>query len=105
MRTDPAFDLLKKCSFRDLPNRSVVASHVELKVGKMQVQIPDRVRVDVTMPADAFDPVSNIALRLFAAEEQCWPGLDNTTQPVAKPSGHRDQQLHRCFRLAGAAIA
>ena len=88
MCADPGFDLQKECSFRDLAEPVRSREPGRLKVGKMQVQILDRVRVDVTMPADAFDPVSNIALRLFAAEEQCWPGLDNATQPVAEPSGH-----------------
>jgi hypothetical protein len=71
----------------------------------MQVQISNRVWVDVTMPANAFDPVANIGLRLFAAEEQRRPGLYNATQPIAEPSGHRDQQLHRRLRLAGATVA
>ena len=84
MCTDPGFDLQKKCSFRDLTQPVSGREPGRLKVGKMQVQIPDRVRVDVTMPADAFDPVSNIRLRLFAAEEQRRPV--STTQPSQSPS-------------------
>ena len=102
---DPGLDLLEKCSLGD-PTEPVRGREPgRLEVGKMQVQILDRMRVDVTMLANAFDTVANIELRLFAAQKQRWPRLDNATQPVAEPRGHRDQQLHCRFRLAGATIA
>jgi hypothetical protein len=82
VHVDPGLDLLKKCSFRDLAEPIRGRQPTRLKVGKVQVQITDRVRIDVTVPADAFDSIADIGLRLLTAQEQCRPRLDNAPQPI-----------------------
>jgi hypothetical protein len=48
----------------------------------MQVQIVDRMRIDVTMPADALDPLTNVGLRLLTTQKQRRPSFNNVPQPV-----------------------